>query len=179
MKIFFWPLLIPAALAAEQRGSCDNPFEFPFRTGAELSMDLRAGDIDIFGSDNSVVRITCELKAPERAKDVIIRFDDAGKSGRLRIHGGPNSDVRLRIEIPRNSHLMVRCTAGDLDVVGIRGNKDIFLRAGDLTIDVGDPTDYALTHASVTAGDVDARAFGVHKGGLFRSFKRENAAGKY
>ena len=119
------------------------------------------------------------LKAPERAKDVLITFDDAEKSGRLRIHGGPDGDVRLRIEVPRELHLTVRCTAGDLDVVGIRGNKDISLRAGDLTIDVGDPSDYAFTHASVTAGDVNASAFGVHKGGLFRSFKRENAAGKY
>lgn len=179
MTVLFWLLLIPAAFAAEQRGSCETPFEVPFRTGAELNMNLRAGDIHILGSENSAVRVTCELKVPERAKDVIIIFDDAAKAGRLRIRGGPDGDVRFRIEIPKDSQLTVRCSAGDLDVVGIRGNKDISLRAGDLTIDVGDPADYAFTHASVTAGDVNAKAFGVHKGGLFRSFKRENAEGKY
>ena len=50
----------------------------------------------------------------------------------------------------------------------VTGNKDIELHAGDLTIGVGDPTDYAHVQASVTTGDIDAKAFGESHGGLFR-----------
>src|SRR4030095_15174156 len=97
MKLFFSLLLVPAAFATAHRGTCDSPFEVPFRAGAELSMDLRAGDIEIRGSENSAVRVTCELKVPEKAKDVIIVFEDTVNRGRLRIHGGPDGDVRFRI----------------------------------------------------------------------------------
>jgi hypothetical protein len=81
--------------------------------------------------------------------------------------------------VPKRSDLVVRTTAGDLDLVGVRGHKDVSMKAGDLTIEIGDPGEYSRAEASVKAGDIDARAFGVHKGGLFRSFKRENSAGKY
>src|SRR5688572_31333141 len=54
------------------------------------------------------------------------------------------------------------------------GNKDIGLGAGDLTINIADPAEYSYAEASVKAGDIKASAFGVHKGGLFRSFKKED-----
>jgi hypothetical protein len=125
--------------------------------------------------------VECDLKSQERAKarDIVITFDENGNSGRLRVRGGPNGDVRLRITVPKQSDLIVRCSAGDVALTGIDGNKDVSLRAGDLTIDVGRPDDYALAEASVTAGDIQAQAFGVHKGGLFRSFKHRNDGGKY
>ena len=168
----------PSAFAVEQ-ASCDHPFQTSFRNGSELQLDIRAGDIEIAGSDESMIRVSCEVRAEDEAADISIRFEDSGKTGRLEISGGPDRDVRLRIRVPRQSNLVVRCTAGDLDLIGVRGHKDVSLRAGDLTIDVGDPTDYVSAEASVKAGDLHASAFGVHKGGLFRSFRHENAAGKY
>jgi hypothetical protein len=149
--------------------------------GSELRLDLRAGDIEIAGSDSGVVSVECDMKSHGRAaaEDIEITFHDHGKSGRLRVRGGPNGDVRFRIRVPKQSDLVVRVSAGDVDVLGVEGNKDVSLRAGDLTIDVGHPSDYALAEASVTAGDIQAQAFGVHKGGLFRSFKHRNNGGKY
>jgi hypothetical protein len=177
MKPWLLITLLASTAFAESRGTCSALFEASFRQGAELQLDIRAGDIDISGSDAPVVRVSCELKSADKAGDVIITFSDTGSRGRLRIHGGPRDEVRLHIQVPKESHLVVRCTAGDLDVVGVRGNKDVSLRAGDLTISVGDPADYAFAEASVTAGDLQAGAFGVHKGGLFRSFKKQNAGG--
>jgi hypothetical protein len=171
-------LMAPSAFAGEQ-AVCDRPFQAAFRSGSELHLDVRAGDIEIMGSDESMIYVSCEVRGDHSARDISIRFEDNGKSGRLQISGGPDNDVRLRIRVPRDSHLVVRCTAGDLDLTGVRGNKDVSLRAGDLTIDVGNPADYAFAEASVKAGDLHASAFGVNKGGLFRSFKHENPAGKY
>jgi hypothetical protein len=171
-------LIAPSAFAGEQ-ALCDHPFQSAFRNGSELYLEIRAGDIEIVGSDESMIYVSCEVRAEDNARDIAIRFEDNGKSGRLEISGGPDKDVRLRIRVPRQSNLVVRCTAGDLDLVGVRGDKDVSLRAGDLTIDVGDPADYVSAEASVKAGDLHASAFGVNKGGLFRSFSHKNPAGKY
>ncbi|HEY6929512.1 MAG TPA: hypothetical protein VJA66_07540, partial [Thermoanaerobaculia bacterium] len=55
------------------------------------------------------------------------------------------------------------------------GNKDVELNAGDLTVAVHGPDNYAHVDASVYSGEVDAAAFGEEHGGLFRSFHREGA----
>jgi hypothetical protein len=172
-------LLFATGAFAVENGRCDRPFTASFRSDAELRLDIRAGDINISGSDEPVVRVSCVVKDSDGAKDVMITFEETGKSGRLRVYGGPNNNVRIDIQVPKRSDLIVRSTAGDLELTGIRGHKDVSMRAGDLKIDVGDPGDYLTAEASVTAGDIDAGAFGVHKGGLFRSFRRQNSAGKY
>jgi hypothetical protein len=174
-------LLLLAAIQAfaVEKGSCDRPFTAPFQSDAELRMDIRAGDIHISGSDEPAVRVTCVVKDADKANEVMVAFERADKSSELRVYGGPNNNVRIDISVPRQSNLIVRLTAGDLELKGVRGHKDVSMRAGDLTIDVGNPGDYSTAEASVTAGDINAVAFGVNKGGLFRSFKHQNAAGKY
>ena len=60
-----------------------------------------------------MVYVNCEVKADDKAGDISIRFDDNGKSGHLQISGGPDNGVRLRIRVPRDSHLVVRCIVID------------------------------------------------------------------
>ena len=170
------PLL---AFAQPDRSTCERGFEAAFQPGGQLRIHVRSGDIEITGHDSAKISVSCELKYKDRSRDVKIAFRNAGKSGDLRITGGPNNDVRVRIRIPRNSHLFVRSPAGDLTVEGVIGNKDVELHAGDLTIAVGQPGDYAHADASVLAGDLTASAFGVEKDGLFRSFEKDNPSGKY
>ena len=167
------------AYGGQAKGTCERPFEANFESGGKLRLELRSGDIDVTGTDALVVRVRCELKRPEREKDINIRFDSAAGFGDLKISGGPNNDVRFRIEVPKNSNLVVRSPAGDLTVSGVVGDKDIEIHAGDLTISVGDPASYKHADASVYAGDLNARAFGIVKDGLFRSFNKDNSAGKY
>ena len=107
------------------------------------------------------ISVSCELKYEDRARDVKIAFRNNGKLGDLRITGGPTNNFRVRIRIPRNSHLFVRSPAGDVTVEGVIGNKDVELHAGDLTIGVGRPGDYAHADASVLAGELTASAFGI------------------
>ena len=172
-------LLLPlAAFAADYSSSCASGFEKQVSPGSEIRIRVRSGDTDIVGVDGNRIKVVCEFrKNPDWASQVKIEFRE--KNGELVIGGGPSNDFHARIEVPRQAHLWVRSPAGDLSVKGIEGNKDIELRAGDLDIEVGNPADYARADASVHAGDLTARAFGVSKGGLFRSFKKENAGGKY
>jgi hypothetical protein len=74
--------------------------------------------------------------------------------------------------VPKSTDLKVHVTAGDVEVQGITGNKDIELLAGNLTVGVGDPADYFRVQASVTTGNIDATPFGESRGGLFRSFQK-------
>jgi hypothetical protein len=173
-------ILLPMlAFAQTDHATCERGFEAAFQPRGQLRIHVRSGEIDIAGSDQAKVSVSCELKYADRAKEVKIRFRNAGTSGDLRISGGPNNGVRLRIRIPRNSHLFVRSPADDLTVSDVIGNKDVELHAGDLTIAVGQAGDYAHVDASVLAGDLTASAFGVSKDGLFRSFGKNTPSGKY
>ena len=48
--------------------------------------------------------------------------------------------------------------------------EDVESYAGNVDIKVGDPNDYASVDASARAGDINARAFGGSKSGLFPHF---------
>ena len=65
-------LLLASAAFAEKRGSCDESFEAPFRSGSELRLDLRAGDINISGTD--AANGACQMlraRIPTAQQDVI------------------------------------------------------------------------------------------------------------
>ena len=174
-----WLAFLPSIALGDSRGTCEKSFETPFRTGGELQMHLRSGDIDIKGTDTDKIVVSCDLQAFERAGDVRIGFRSAGKSGTLRVSGGPTSNFHVRIEVPRNTHLFVRSPAGDLKMSGVVGNKDVEMHAGDLTIAVGRASDYSHADGSVLVGDLVAPAFAINKDGLFRSFEKDNRTGKY
>ena len=157
------------------RGSCSNPFEVGLEAGRHLTMHLRAGDVEIAGTPKPGLRVTC-------------RGDDAGDAGNIKIsfaasdlrtYGGPDRDIHFRIEVPDKTNLVVRLTAGNMTVTGITGDKDIELRAGNLTIGVTHPEEYRVADGSVLAGNLNATAFGISKDGLFRNFRKENANGHY
>ena len=67
---------------------------------------------------------------------------------------------------------------GDLNIDKVHDGKDVELHAGQLTMSVGDPKDYAQIEASVLTGELNLSALGVDKGGLFRSYKKDGP-GKY
>jgi hypothetical protein len=155
-----------------------HPFEADFPSGGRLNLHIRSGEIHIVGSDESKVAVRIGGRKGGDSTDITARFNRSGNSGELDVWGGPHNDVTIAIQVPRNSNLLVRVPAGDVEVKGIAGDKDIELHAGDLTIGVGNPADYAHVEASVTTGDIEATAFGESHGGLFRSFEK-SGNGKY
>ena len=179
MKLLVATLTLSATLASAAAGNCAKPFATEFRSGQNLEMDIRSGDIRIEGSDEQTISVECSAADSRRIGDITVDLQRVSGGGKLRVEGGPNDDVKIRIRVPKQVNLVLRCPAGDVDVLGLRGSKDIVLRAGDLTVQVGDPKEYATAEASVKAGDIDARVFGKQTGGLFRSFSHKNPSGKY
>src|SRR5207245_7171912 len=126
------------------------------------------GDRGRPAADNKIV-ITYAVGSEEELKEASATIDVSGSTAKLRIHG-PHNNFHAVIELPARSDLYIRLAAGLLQLEGIRGNKDIESHAGNLELDIGSAQDYQRVDASVYSVNLDASAFGVHKGGLFRSF---------
>jgi len=169
-----WPLAAIAMLAvtvSAQNARTSGSLERPFAASGTVKMDLVAGEYHITGSLQDRVRIDWTVRHAEALAKVHVRADVHGNELSLTTDGPSNNGLTFMIQVPRQSHLHVRLTAGDLEVESVRGNKDVELRAGDLRIDVGRADDYHKVDASLWAGDIKASAFHVFKDGLFRSFE--------
>ena len=155
-----------------------DSFQADFVSGGQLRMHIRSGDLRVIGSDENKIRVNYSGKNGSKTSDVTVSLKTVGNNAELRVSGGPHNDFRIEIQVPKNSGLYLRMPAGDLEVNGLTGDKDVEIHAGDMTLGVGKADDYGRVDASVNAGDLDAQPFGVSKGGLFRSFDK-HGGGKY
>lgn len=154
----------------------NSPVEAKFASGGTVRMDLCSSGIEVIGKNEGLLRVSFDSR--RNYDEVRVRIQVKGNQADLKVTGCPRNNFQVRIEVPQSSNLFVRMFAGQLDVKGITGDKDVQLRAGQLDVEVGDGSDYAHVDASVNSGQIEASPFGVSKGGLFRSFDR-NGPGKY
>jgi len=173
-------LLLSGSLVAQKTVSVtgQDRFEADFPSGGHLRLHIRSGDLRVIGSDEQKIKISYWGKNASEVHDVKVSLRTTGNTGVLHVHGGPRNDFRIEIQIPKASDLFLRMPAGDADVENLVGDKDVELHAGDLTMTVGSPAEYAIADASVLAGDLETGPFGVTKDGLFRSFHHQGS-GKY
>jgi hypothetical protein len=162
----------------ELRDIQNHPFAVDCPFSSRLRLHLRSGDIRIVGHQDSRISVRLDGRNANNAQDLTVRFKRTDNDADLHISGGPKNDLRITIEVPAFSMLYVRMPAGELNLEGVSGDKDVELHAGDLTISVGSPSDYARVDASVYTGDLEAPPFGEYHGGLFRSFNKRGP-GKY
>jgi hypothetical protein len=155
-----------------------HPFEAAFSSGGQIDLHIRSAEIHIVGSVENKIVVHVGGGQGSNSTDMKARFERSDNSCELRITGGPHNELTITVQVPKNSNLFVRIFAGDVEVKGITGNKDVELHTGDLTIGVGDAADYAHVKASVSTGEINAKPFGESHGGLFRSFEK-SGSGKY
>jgi len=160
------------ALLAQSTGS---PVEKDFVSGGRVEMTLESGDYHIRASSDNRIHVRWNEAS---AKGVRVKLTTNGKSAELRVENTPHNNFHATIEVPALTDVRVRLTAGNLEMAGIKGDKDIEANAGNLNIAVGSSSDWDEVDASVTAGDLHAPAFKAVTGGLFRSFKWRGP-GKY
>jgi hypothetical protein len=145
-----------------------SPVEAKFAPGGRVRMNLCSSGMDVIGKDEGQLRVSYD----STRGDVKVLIRVSGDRADLKVTDCPRNNFRVRIEVPRTSGLYVRMLAGELNVEDVTGDKDVVLHFGQLTMDVGKPDSYARVEASVNSGDLEASAFNVSKGGLFRSFDR-------
>ena len=151
--------------------------EQAFKPGGRVSLDLSAGDYLVRGASDEMIRVRWKTRDPNDMAQASAEIAVGGQDATVRVRG-PKHNFNVEIDVPRRTDLVLNLSAGDLDVLGIEGNKDVSMWAGDLTIEVGDGSQYRLVDASVRLGDLAARPFGRSTGGILRSV-HWTGTGKY
>jgi len=146
--------------------------------GDTLSLDLEAAGVTILPSGDGHVRTRYVGTRDHDLSRVRVQFTPAGRPAELRVSHTPNNDFQFEIQVPRVIGLSLRMTAGELKILGVEGNKDLRLHAGEITVQVGDPSAYGPVSASVWAGEIRPGPYGEGREGLFRTFER-GGQGRY
>ena len=154
-------------------------FETNMASGATLRLHLHDGNFRVVGNDSEKISIHAEGKNVELAKNIKIEMKRSDSAVDLKLsHVPKKNELQFTIEIPKSTNLYMRMRGGELSVLGVVGDKDIELTAGDLTIQVGSPEDYSHIDLSVRFGGVSGTQFGDPKGWIGNSI-RKDGNGKY
>lgn len=169
--------------SAETKTPCSQTVSYPLQSRAVLMIHSRPAGVHIVGTDQGAIHVTCSAASDETATSVALHFSPTPNGGKLSIDGTSlqhgNNGLDVRIEVPRRTNLSIRMFAGQVTVEEVKGDKDIEIGAGQITISSIHDGDYRNVDASVIVGEVQAQAFGVEKGGFFRDFSRKNSGGEY
>jgi hypothetical protein len=166
-------LLAVASVMAQsppvETGTPPPQVEKRFAPGGTIYMDLSAGGYVIEGTPDPGIRIRWTTRDTSDAGSVRATADVKGTHARITI-SGPKNGFSARVEVPVRSDVAVSLSAGDLVLGGLVGDKDVSAWAGKIDVTVPNRDEYYSVRASVTAGEIRAEPFQVHKGGVFRSF---------
>src|ERR1700688_1775570 len=90
-------------------------FYVDFASRGQLDLRIRPAQIHIIGSDEDRIVVRLAGKQGLDSRDVQAPFEKHGSSGVLEISGGPRNDVSITVQVPRESSLVVRVFAGDVE----------------------------------------------------------------
>jgi hypothetical protein len=176
-------VLLGSSLAglAQTDVACGEALNAPLRSRAVLNIDSRPAGLEIVGTDQEGIRVSCKADDVENAPHDRIRLSGNQDDAKLTITGSSvrNGNFEVRIEVPRKTSLRVHMPAGEVKVEEVAGDKDIDVYAGQITISSARPWDYRTVHLSVDIGEVKAPVYGADKGGFFRTFSRTTGDGEY
>jgi hypothetical protein len=153
----------------------NHPFSVDFAPQGRLDLQVRSGDVRVVGTNQATISVDLSGSSVDdaRTRDLKIGFESKDGDAKMRISGGPKEGLTITVRIPAKTDLRARIPFGEVVVENVSGNKDVWLHAGDLTVEVGDRAAYSRVDAFVFTGEVDAVAFDESHGGLFRSFHHD------
>ena len=150
-------------------------------SGGALVLDMNVGEVRVLRNQEAH-RIELKIQ-PERFEDEarvsgwVRRFEVSGEHAAIDLNlpkGGNHHGAEVTISIPVETSLKLDLGIGELIVEDIRGDKDLHVGIGELTVAVENPAEYGPVEASVKIGDVEASGFGLtESGGFFRTVKME------
>lgn len=174
-------LFAPVAFGQTSQETTKLPpqgFETNLASGVNLRLHLHDGDFRIIGGDSDKLSIHVQGKNVELAKDIKVQLKRSGTDVDLTLSQVPKKELQVTIEIPKSTSLYARMHGGDLSIQDVVGDKDLELKGGDLTIQVGSPGDYSHVDLSVKFGDISGDQFGDPKGWVGNSLQKDGS-GKY
>lgn len=171
-------LLVSLVTLQAQQNAYETDVQQAFISGGNIRLHLEAGGYTIRPSDANNIVVTYHANSEQERSAVKVKIKSTATSAEVYVTHTPRNNFQATIDVPRRSNLWARLSAGQLDVRDVEGDKDIELWAGELDLSVPHPEGYGHRDASVLAGSIEASAFNVSKGGMFRSF-RENGPGTY
>ena len=166
---------------AQSEVACGQTLDAPLRSRAVLTIDSRPAGLEVVGTDQEMIHVSCAADDADSARHIRLQFSGTATDARLKITGAylKHGNLRIRIEVPRKVSLGIRMPAGEVKVEEIAGDKDIDLYAGQITISSTQEWNYRNVNASVDIGAVNAPVYGANKGGFFRSVTRRAVGGEY
>jgi hypothetical protein len=169
-----------AGLARAER-PCGQTVDAPLRPRAILRVHSRPAGIEIVGTDQPAIHVSCTTGEESDSQRIHVRLKGNQDDETLTIAGDllDGNGLKIRIEVPRRTDLRVEMPAGEVKVEEIAGDKDIDLYAGRIAISSTHPWNYRSVDVSVSVGAVRAPVYGAEKGGFFRSISRETTDGEY
>jgi hypothetical protein len=171
----FIPALSPAA---EPDSAREAQVREKFSSGGYIRLHLSPGGYTITQGDTNTIQITYRTPSPSQLKNVKVQIHANAATADVSVSNTPHNNFQATIEVPSRSDLHVRMFAGEVVIEGVEGDKDVEVSTGRIEIKVPHPEDYGRRDASVRAGSIEASAFNISKGGLFRSFDQKGL-GKY
>jgi hypothetical protein len=173
LVVVIWSLTLQAQQNGHEMGT-----QSKFLSGGTIRLHLEAGGYTISSSESDNIVITYQAKSPAQLSRVKTEIKVGPSTADVYIRNTPHTNFTATVAVPRRSNLWARLSAGELDIEDIEGDKDVEVWAGQITMEIPHPDQYGHCSASVTAGGLEASAFSVSKGGLFRSFHQQGP-GKY
>jgi hypothetical protein len=168
--------MVPNWAAGQQKPEAQ--VQEKFAAGGFIRMHLSPGGYTISGGDANTILITYTASSAEELKRVKTKIRVGASTADLSVSDSPHNNFKATIEVPPRSDLRVRMMAGEIIIDGVEGSKDVEVDFGRIEVKIPKPQEYGHRDASVRAGSIEASAFDVSKGGLFRSFE-QSGAGKY
>lgn len=182
-RAFSCAALLACALPclAQTSATCDDTLTVPLQPRAFLFIDSRPAGLEIVGTDQQALHVTCRSNENNQDGPIVLRFSPSSSGGQLTIkntHLRHGDNLKIRIEVPRKTNLAIRMAAGEVKLDEVAGDKDVYLYAGQITISDRD-WNYRSVNASVTIGEVRAPMYDADKGGFFRSVSKRSHDGEY
>ena len=148
----------------------DYSIERPFAEGGRVRLQLASGDYTVRAGASDRIVVRWDAAGDARVEDLKKLEVDVHVAGSMAtiVTDGPTKHMEFTIELPSRSDVHLRMRAGEVDMTGIEGHKNIRMTAGELTIGVRAES-LGSAHASVTFGDLNADALGISKSGIKRS----------
>lgn len=166
---------------AQSAVPCGQTLGAPLRPNATLSINSISAGIEIVGTDQNTVRVSCSADDMDSARQVQLQLTGTPTGAKLTFTGSHlrHGKLTVRIEVPRKTNLGLEMAAGDVKVGEVVGDKDLTLRAGAITVSSSHASNYKDVNASVAIGEVNISPDGEAKGGFFRDFRKQNPHGQY